>query len=107
MYNEKFSEFIAALLKKALEEVSLEKSVTVLAEDLSQRYKGTQIYFGEKFTTRIAYITGAGKESFEESEKIELNSRYFLFFQNFEQVPLYEKEIIISMCKIITLIKEK
>lgn len=106
MYSEKFKEFIEDVLKEALEGSDLEGAFKIISEALVKRYEGTKVYFAEKFTTRIGYITGSGEESCKSAEKIQLNYKYFVFFQNFEKVPKEDKDMIISLCKIVLLLKE-
>ncbi|MBV4418560.1 hypothetical protein KM800_04360 [Clostridium tyrobutyricum] len=100
-----FKKFIKHNLREVLEAGDIKEAFKILCENTAAYYKGTQVVFSQKFTKRIEYIIGAGKETFMPQEKIELNDRYIVFLQSFENVPDYEKDILIAMFKLCAVIK--
>lgn len=105
MCTENFKKFIENCLKEILGNKNIKDLFKVLCNNTVAFYKETQVIFAEKFATRVAYVTGSGMEKFNPQEKIELNDRYVVFLQNFENISSYEKDILISMFKLAVLIK--
>lgn len=102
----KFKKFIENNLKKVLEAENLEDIFKILCENATKLYIGTQVVFAQKFTKRIEYVIGAGTETFMPQEKIELDDRYVVFLQSFENVSSYEKDILVSLFKLAVVIKK-
>ncbi|WP_446897278.1 hypothetical protein ACSVC9_09640 [Clostridium sp. LBM24168] len=100
IYRVDFKEFIARNLEEILEHGNIKEMFKLLCKNTAEFYSGTQIIFSEKFMKRIAYVTGAGEETFMPQEKIELDDRYVIFLQGFENVSRYEKDTLISIFKI-------
>ncbi|MBR9648434.1 hypothetical protein KM792_02575 [Clostridium tyrobutyricum] len=100
-----FKKFIEHNLKEVLEAGDIKEAFKILCENTVAYYEGTQVVFSQKFTKRIEYIIGAGKETFMPQEKVELNDKYTVFLQSFENVSDYEKDILISLFKLCVVIK--
>ncbi len=76
------------------------EALNMAAQSVVAYYPGTKIWFFQQFGKRLSYITGAGQESFCESEQIGLSGNYGVFLQNFPNVDDAEKDILISFLKI-------
>lgn len=100
MEKDKFKNFIKCNLEEILKNHNIKELFQVLCKNTADFYSGTQVIFSERFTKRIAYVTGAGKETFMPQEKVELDGRYVVFLQGFEKVTYYEKDVLTSLFKI-------
>ncbi|OFI05897.1 hypothetical protein CLOACE_14420 [Clostridium acetireducens DSM 10703] len=105
MFNENFSEFLEGTLKKTLSGVDLKDSLDILGESILSYYKDIQVSFAKSFGRRLCYITGAGEELYEPNDKIQVLDGYFILIQNSSVIPELEKEIIISLVKLIIAVK--
>lgn len=100
IYRVDFKELIEHNLEEILKHENIKELFGVLCKNTAEFYSGTQVIFSERFTKRVAYVTGAGEETFMPQEKVELDGRYVIFLQGFEKVPHYEKDILIALFKI-------
>lgn len=100
MSDMRFKEFLRASLKEVIGSEDIKKLFEVLCKNTSDFYNGRQVNFCERFTKRIEYVTGYGEESFIPQEKIELDGRYLVLLQGFEDVPDCERELLVSLFKI-------
>lgn len=105
MDKTKFKKFVESNLKEAFKQMNLKDAFKMLCENTAEFYSGTQVVFAERFTKRIEYIIGAGTETFMPQEKIELDERYVVFLQSFENVSAYEKDVLVSLFKLVVAVK--
>lgn len=100
IYKVDFKELIVRNLQEILKCKNMKKLFEVLCKNTAEFYAGTQVIFSERFTKRIAYVAGAGEETFMPQEKVELDGRHVVFLQGFENVPPYEKDTLIALFKV-------
>lgn len=93
-------------LEKALAAESLQLALNSLANSIVKKYPQIQIWFAERLGRRHSFLTGAGKESYREPEKIELAGRYVLFLQNFSSLTEEEKNSIVALCRLVVALKQ-
>jgi hypothetical protein len=105
IYKEDFKIWLEEILKVAMKEKRLEDSLEKLCNDIINYYPDIKIWFAEKLGKRWSYITGAGMESFMQSEKVSITSKYGVFLQNADKISCEEKESIFALMKIICTIK--
>ena len=108
MYDTKppFRELIKDLLLRSLSAGDLSRALDAVSESVTTFYPDVKIWFAETLGRRQSFLSGAGKESFLPPERTQLSDRYAVFMQNAQNVPPEEKEILLSIFKIITAIYE-
>ncbi|WP_416176226.1 hypothetical protein [Clostridium sp.] len=107
MSKVKFHQLIKENLKEILKDKDIKDLFYTICKNTSEFYNDNQVIVCERFTKRISYITGAGKDRFTSQKKIELDGRYIVFLQGFEEVPKWEIDILISIFKIAVEISKK
>lgn len=106
MYKKEFSNLIKTILEKIIKKESLKEVLSIACRYISEYYPGIQISFTEIFGKRVSYIAGAGKETYNSCKKIMVDENHALLIQNSSKMNLNEEDAIVSLFKIILIIKE-
>lgn len=106
MYNKKdFIKLLESILKEILKKEDFKTTVDKVCNSITEYYPNTQISLAEKLGRRLSYIGGSGKETYIPYEVIELNNNYSIVVQNFKEIPLENRDLLISLFKILLVLK--
>lgn len=83
----------------------LETSLKLIAKSISSYYPNSKIWFTKNFGKRREFITGAGKETFRHTEKLEYANDYTTFLQNLTSLTTKERNILTELFDIVTVIQ--
>lgn len=103
--EETYKIWLEYTLRIVMKQKEFKEALEKLCQAIATYYPHIKIWFAEKFGKRWSYITGAGMESFMQSEEVLITSKYGMFLQNADKIPCEEKDCIIAIIKIICAIK--
>lgn len=94
------------MLLRAMTSENLEGSLKVIAETIVSQFPDSKIWFTKSFGKRREYITGAGKETFASTERLEYAKNYTAFLQNLSNLTTGEKNALTGLLNLVTIIQE-